>query len=73
LGEELVLPGDISKEDGSFYSNMCDYRDRADYVYHPVPADVDMLFDRTEEFVETMEALLDGEPIESDEDTDDSN
>lgn len=59
LGEELVQPGDISSGDGSFYSRMSDYRDRADYTYYPVLADVDALLDRTEEFVETMEELLD--------------
>jgi hypothetical protein len=42
-----------------FYSRMSDYRDRADYTYYPVPADVDALLDRTEEFVETMGKLLD--------------
>lgn len=59
LGEELVLPGEISSADGSFYSEMSDYRDQADYTYYPVPADVDALLDRTEEFVDTMEKLLD--------------
>jgi uncharacterized protein (UPF0332 family) len=59
LGEELVPSGDISKQDAGFYSEMADYRDRADYAYYPVPADVDDLLERTEEFVETMEALLD--------------
>lgn len=36
-----------------------DRRERADYEYHPVSADVDALLDRTEEFVENMADLLD--------------
>lgn len=63
LGEVLVLSEEISKQDAGFYSEMSDYRDRADYAYYPVPADVDDLLERTEKFVETMEALLD-EPNE---------
>jgi uncharacterized protein (UPF0332 family) len=58
LGKELVLSGDLSRADGEFFSEMQDYRDRADYEYHPVPADVDVLLERVEEYVETMEALL---------------
>lgn len=58
LGKELVLSGDLSRADGEFFREMQDHRDRADYEYHPVPADVDVLLERVEEYVETMEELL---------------
>lgn len=58
LGKELVLTGKISRSDGEFFREMQDRRDRADYEYHPVPADVDVLLERVEEYVKTMEELL---------------
>lgn len=58
LGKELVLSGELSRADGEFFNEIQNHRDRADYEYHPVPADVDVLLERTEAYVETMEALL---------------
>jgi uncharacterized protein (UPF0332 family) len=58
LGKELVLSGDVTRADGKFFREIQDHRDRADYEYHSVPADVDVLLERGEEYVETMEQLL---------------
>lgn len=44
-------------------------RERIDHEYHPVSADVDVLLDRTEKFVENMADLLDDVADHTDADT----
>lgn len=58
IGKELQQKGDITTNDVRFFNQISDHRDRADYEYLAIPAEVDTLFERTEEFVETMEELL---------------
>lgn len=58
IGKELQQKGDITTNDVRFFNQISDHRDRADYEYLAIPADVDTLFERTEGFVETMEELL---------------
>jgi uncharacterized protein (UPF0332 family) len=58
IGRELVQPGDITNATAEFFVDLSNKRERADYEYQPVPADVDLLLDRTAAFVETMEELV---------------
>jgi uncharacterized protein (UPF0332 family) len=58
LGRELVQPGDITNATAEFFVDLSNKRERADYEYQPVPADVDLLLDRTAAFIETMEELV---------------
>lgn len=57
FGQEVVLNGEASKNDGRFLNELRDLREQADYDHEPVEADVDELFERTEEFVADMESL----------------
>lgn len=59
IGKELVQNGALAPTHGTFFSQLYDHRERADYEYQPVPADVDELLDRSTEFIETMDALVD--------------
>lgn len=61
LGKELIQGGEITHDDGEFFVDLSNKRERADYEYQPVSADVDILLDRTIAFVETMEALVEEE------------
>lgn len=58
IGQVLVQPGEISGDYGRFFREMSNHRDQADYTYYSVPANVDHLLERTEEFVATMETLV---------------
>ncbi len=59
IGKELVQNGALAPTHGTFFSQIYDYRERADYEYQPVPADVNELLERSTEFIETMDALVD--------------
>lgn len=66
LGKELVQTGDITEADGEFFIDISNKRERADYAYQPVSADVSELLDRSTAFVETIEVVV-NEETESDE------
>lgn len=59
IGKELVQNGELARADGTFFSQMYDHREQADYEYQPILADVDALLDRSTAFVESMEELVD--------------
>lgn len=59
LGKELVQNGALAATHGTFFSQLYDHRQRADYEYGPILADVDELLDRSTAFVEAMDALVD--------------
>lgn len=58
FGRVVVGSGDVSGADGSFLNDMYDYRQSADYKPDPFMANIDPLVSRTEEFVDTMETLI---------------
>lgn len=58
FGEEVVLEGAASREQGRLLTTLADLRQQADYGYEPIEADVSELLIRTEQFVEVMAALL---------------
>lgn len=58
IGKELVQNGALAPTHGTFFNQIYDYRERADYEYQPVPANVDELLDRSTEFIETMDELV---------------
>jgi uncharacterized protein (UPF0332 family) len=47
FGEEVVLQGDGTPEDGRFLNNLRDLRLQADYRHDPVETDIEVLFNRT--------------------------
>lgn len=55
FGQEVVLEGDASGADGRFLNELRGLREQADYDHDPIEADIDELFERTEEFVTDME------------------
>lgn len=57
FGQEVVLEGEASGADGRFLNELHDYREQADYDHDPIEANVDDLFERTEEFVADIGAL----------------
>lgn len=60
FGREVVISGDASEADGSFFNEMYDLRTEADYKQTPPTENVGALYSRTEMFVDDMAALLDG-------------
>ena len=58
FGQEGVLSGEASEADGRFLNELRDLREQADYDHDPIETDVDELFERTEEFVADMNALV---------------
>lgn len=58
FGRELVESGPVGGSDGTFLSDMLKRRNNADYKTAPLSVDVGHLLERTEEFVETMETLI---------------
>lgn len=58
FGQEVVLQGEASEDDGRFLNELRDYREQADYDHDPIEADVDALSERAEEFVASMEDLV---------------
>lgn len=65
LGKELVQNGVLAPDHGTFFSQLSDHRERADYEYQPVSAGVNELLDRSTEFIETMDALVDDSESDS--------
>jgi uncharacterized protein (UPF0332 family) len=59
FGKEVVLEGDVPRDDGRFLSELWDYREQADYGYEPLDLDLSVLRARTEAFVDRMDELVD--------------
>ncbi|WP_276259801.1 HEPN domain-containing protein [Haloglomus litoreum] len=59
FGEELVLEGPATREQGRLLTTLADLRQQADYGYEPISADPGELHDRTRAFVEAMTDLVD--------------
>lgn len=59
FGEELVLDGMASRDQGRLLTTLADLRQQADYGYDPVSADPAELHDRTRAFVDAMTSLVD--------------
>ena len=58
FGQEVVLQGEASEDDGRFLNELRDYHEQADYDHDPIEVNVDALFERAEEFVASMEELV---------------
>lgn len=58
FGEEVVLEGDASRDAGRFLNRMRNERMTADYEHTPITADVEILRERTGEFVAEMEDIV---------------
>lgn len=58
FGEELVLGGGATRDQGRLLTTLADLRQQADYGYEPISADPDELHDRTRAFVEAMTDLV---------------
>lgn len=54
FGEEVVLAGDVPRDDGRFLNELNDYREQADYGYDTLDVEVHSLHERAEEFVERV-------------------
>lgn len=54
FGEKVVMVGEADAADGRFLSEIQTYRQVADYGHKSIDADVTVLFERTEKFVEDM-------------------
>lgn len=61
FGRVVVGSGDVSGADGSFLNDMYDYRQSADYKVETFTVNIDHLLERTEEFVTTMETLIEAD------------
>lgn len=59
FGEHVVGGGEAAPDDGRFLNQMQTYRQRADYGYESIPAEPAALYRRANDFVETMEELID--------------
>lgn len=57
FGEEVILSGEATREDGRFLNDLRDLRQQADYRHDPIEVDVDELFERTKAFVAKMHDL----------------
>ena len=62
FGEELVLDGTATREQGRLLTTLADLRQQADYGYDPISADPDDLHDRTRTSVDAMTSLVDTDP-----------
>lgn len=58
FGNEVVLAGDATREQGRLLTTLADLRQQADYGYEPVEVDVDRLREETRTFVEDMADLV---------------
>lgn len=58
FGQELVLDGQLPRDDGRFLTRLRDLREQADYGYDSVDEDVGELLDRSEAFVRDLEDLV---------------
>lgn len=66
FGEEIVLGGATTREQGRLRTTLADLRQQADYGYEQLDADVESLRDRTRTFIQAMTDLT-GAPAGSDE------
>lgn len=57
VGSELVVSGQVSRDQGRFLNHLAELRQQADYEYEAVPDDVADLVTQTEQFVAEMETL----------------
>lgn len=60
FGEEIVVAGDASADQGRLLTTLADLRQQADYGYEPIDADVESLLERTRDFVGRMNDLTGG-------------
>ena len=58
FGEEIVLDGDATREEGRLLTTLADLRQRADYGYDRIDANVTVLATRTENLVERMTTFV---------------
>lgn len=58
FGQELVLDGPLSREEGRFLNRLRDLREQADYGYDAIDADVEELLDGTASFLDSVEGVL---------------
>lgn len=59
FGSEVVVEDDATREQGRFLNDLSTLRKQADYGYEPIDEDVEALLERTENFVDDMEQLVD--------------
>jgi len=59
FGQEVVLSGDVSREDGRLLGTLYDYRQQADYGSESPRVEVGPLIADVDEFVTHMTALVD--------------
>lgn len=58
FGQQVVLEGDASREDGRLLGTLYDYRQEADYGGGTPDTDLEQLVDSVDEFVQKMETLV---------------
>jgi uncharacterized protein (UPF0332 family) len=58
FGEEIVLDGNATREEGRLLTTLADLRRRADYGYDRIDTDVTVLATRTENLVERMTTFV---------------
>lgn len=58
FGEQIVLQGDATRDDGRFLSELHALRMTADYEHEQVTTDTDELLYRSEEFVDDMAEMM---------------
>lgn len=58
FGQELVLDGPISRDEGRFLNRLRDLRERADYGYDAIDVDVEELLRGTESFLASVDSLI---------------
>lgn len=54
FGQELVLDGEATREQGRLLNTLADLRQQADYGYEPIDEDVETLLTRTRQLVESV-------------------
>ncbi|MFC7138499.1 HEPN domain-containing protein [Halosimplex aquaticum] len=57
FGSEIVVDGEVSREQGRFLNRLSELRKQADYGYEAIAEDIEELLERTEQFVTEMETL----------------
>jgi uncharacterized protein (UPF0332 family) len=58
FGSEVVVPGDARPEHGRFLNRLSELREQADYGHETVDEDVEVLLEKTREFVSTAEDIV---------------
>jgi len=59
FGSEIVVAGDVSRDQGRLLNDLSTLRKQADYGYESIDEDVDALLDQVETLVADAERLLD--------------